>query len=144
MDVEPADALLEEVQRTAGAVRWLEARIREIDPAQLTWGMTARVTGRQAQGRVDYSEARAGTHPLLAVYQAERAHLVTVCRVTIAAGIAERQVQLAERIGSIMADTLTAVLEDLNLTPEQRQAAQTLVPRRLRLLAGDLNAEGPA
>jgi hypothetical protein len=141
-DLSPHEALLEEVARSAGAVRWLEQRIRQLDPDALTWGLAVQVTGQQAQGRVGYTEYRAGPHALLTVYQAERKHLTDVCRVTIAAGVEERRVQIAERLGGIVADVLEAVLDDLSLTDAQRGAARESVPRRLRLLAGNLSTEG--
>jgi hypothetical protein len=142
VDITPHEALLEEVSRSAGAVRWLEARIREIDPAALTWGVAVKVTGKQAAGKADYSEHRAAPHPLLVVYQHERKHLADVCRIAVAVGVEERRVQIAERLGGIVADVLTAVLDDVRLTEEQQAVARESIPRRLRLLAGDLSTEG--
>jgi hypothetical protein len=138
-DVSPAEILLEEVARSAGAVRWLEARIRELDPDALTWGLTAEVSGRQSMGPVEFTEHRAGPAQLLLIYQAERTHLVNVCKVTLGAGIEERRVQLAEQLGGVVADMMASLLDDLGLSPEQRESAREAVPRRLWLLAGDLN-----
>ena len=109
------------------------------DPEALTWHLAVKVSGKHQHGTVDYTEHRAAPHPLLTVYQAERKHLTDVCRVTIAAGIEERRVHLAEHLGGIIADVMAAVLDDLNLSDFQREAARVAVPRQLRLLAGDLN-----
>lgn len=56
----------------------------------------------------------------------------------IAAGLAERQVRLAERQGALIADLFRAVMDDpdLGLTPEQRRAMPDVARRHIRLVAG--------
>lgn len=53
----------------------------------------------------------------------------------VAAGLAERQVRLAEKQGALIADVLRAVLADpaLGLTAEQRAAAPAAIRRHLQL-----------
>lgn len=55
----------------------------------------------------------------------------------IAAGLAERQVRLAERQGALIADVLRAVLGDpeLGLTAAQREAAPAAIRRHLHAVA---------
>jgi hypothetical protein len=50
-------------------------------------------------------------------------------------GIAERQVQLQEAQGALLADVIKAILEDLELTKEQRQSAPGVVRRHLTALS---------
>jgi len=69
------------------------------------------------------------------LYQSERAHLVGVCRAAIAAGIAERQVQLAERQGELVGELLKVAVEAANLTPPQREAAYAAVRGHLARVA---------
>jgi hypothetical protein len=54
---------------------------------------------------------------------------------------AEQQEELAERIASVMVKVLRDVLDDLDLTAEQRELAKAATPRHLRLMAAGLRAE---
>lgn len=67
---------------------------------------------------------------------AERDRCANFARLAIGAGIAERQVRLAEQQGALMARFLRAVLgdPDLQLTPEQRAKAPAVMARHLQAL----------
>lgn len=130
-DITPEAALLEEIHRTAGAVAWLEAQIRELDPNDLTWGVTKIKEGGEDRGTTE----EAVPHVLLKIYQTERAHLVKVCAEAIRVGIEERQVRLAEQQGALVAEAITAILDDLKLTADQRALVSSIVPKHLRALA---------
>jgi hypothetical protein len=54
----------------------------------------------------------------------------------VAAGLAERQVRLAERQGEMLASVIRLILEDLGLSVEQWERVTEIVPRRLRELGG--------
>jgi hypothetical protein len=138
---DPAETLLAEVRRSAGICRWLQARVAELDP-DLTWILASRVEGKQAQGSVNFSEHRAMAHPLVVLYGQERDRLVRVCQVSLAAGVQERQVQIAEQLGGHVADIMSAILDDLGLSPDQREAGRMAVPRQLARLLSDLRSEG--
>jgi len=121
--IAPDDALLEEVHRTAGHVSWLSSVVGELESKD-----------RLRQ----YATGEGGTRwerPAVWVelYQAERKHLVNVCKAAITAGIAERQVQLAERQGELVGELLRVAIEAAQLTPTQRDAAYTAVRSRLAL-----------
>lgn len=49
-------------------------------------------------------------------------------------GLAERQQRLQELQGMLVAKAVQAILDDLHLTPEQRDLVPTVVPRRLRAI----------
>lgn len=151
LDVTPTEALLEEVQWTAGHVAYLRARIQEIeDPAEddaqdpdgsvrgnrgrhpLVWGVTKIKTGGDDYGTTE----EAGPNAWLRVYQEERAHLARICADAIRCGIEERKVKLAEQQGQLVADVIRKILGDLDLTPEQQARVPEVVPMRLRALAG--------
>lgn len=53
----------------------------------------------------------------------------------IDAGVADRQVANAERLGGIVGKLLRDVLEDLTLNADQRAAAPSVVHRHLTLMA---------
>lgn len=130
--VDPRDALLEEVHRTAGAVQWLESRVRELAPDDITWGATK----REESTMFGTSEEQAARVSIwVQLYQQERKHLVDVCKAAAAAGIEERRVQLAEQQGELLANVISGILDDLSLTPDQSVRAADIVTRHLTAAA---------
>lgn len=133
------EALLDEVQWTAGHVAWLRERVQEIEEAHtpgdgespLVWGTTRRKSGGEDWGETE----EAAPNIWLKLYQAERSHLVRVCAEAIKAGIEERRVRLAEQQGQLVAQAIRAILDDLGLTVEQQAKVPEIVPRHLRALA---------
>lgn len=132
------EALLDEVQWTAGHVAWLRERVQEIeagaDPGSenaLVWGVTKKKTGGEDYGTTE----EAVPNIWLRLYQQERAHLVKVCSEAIRAGIEERHIRLAEQQGQLVAQKIRAILDDLHLTPEQAARVPEVVPRHLRALS---------
>ncbi|WP_439947175.1 hypothetical protein [Streptomyces sp. BBFR109] len=135
------EALLDEVQWTAGHVAWLRERVQEIEseaaaPGRdsehpLVWGVTRQKIGGEDEGITE----EAAPNIWLKLYQQERAHLVKVCAEAIKAGIEERRIRLAEQQGALVARAIRAILGDLQLTPEQEARVPEVVPRHLRALA---------
>lgn len=135
-DVSPSEALLEEVRWTAGHVDWLRDRVREVERDELVWGKTKVKDGFGPMG--PSAETTEGATPSVwyDLYEKERKHLVVVCAAALRAGVEERRVRLAEAQGAQVAEVIRAILDDLGLTLEQQQKVGTVVPARLRLLAG--------
>lgn len=135
-DVSPSEALLEEVRWTAGHVDWLRDRVREVERDELVWGKTKVKDGFGPMG--PSAETTEGATPSVwyDLYEKERKHLVVVCAAALRAGVDERRVRLAEAQGAQVAEVIRAILDDLGLTLEQQQKVGTVVPARLRLLAG--------
>lgn len=137
VDTTPTEALLDEVQWTAGHVAWLRQRVQDIEtgdgdaPTALVWGTTRRKTGGDDWGETE----EAKPNPWIALYQQERTHLLKVCAAAISAGIEERRVKLAEHQGALVAQAIRAILGDLDLTVDQQAKVSEIVPRHLRALA---------
>lgn len=131
-EVDPRDALLEEVYRTAGAVDWLHQQVQALTADQVVWGKTEEVDrqGGEFPG-VDTKHA-AEVNVWVQLWRAERAHLVKVSKEAIGAGLEERKVRLAEQQGAMLASVIKAILGDLDLSPEQQAKVATVVPMRLR------------
>lgn len=135
------EALLDEVQWTAGHVTWLRERVQEIESEAvvaaadrehpLVWGVTKEKSGGEDRGTTE----EAAPNVWLKLYQQERSHLVKVCEVAIRAGIEERRVRLAEAQGALIAQAIRAILGELQLTPDQQARVPDIVPRHLRALA---------
>jgi hypothetical protein len=66
----------------------------------------------------------------------ERDRCATFAAKAISAGLKEREVRLAERQVELFARALRAVLDDLDLTPEQKRREREVVTRQIELLAG--------
>jgi isopropylmalate/homocitrate/citramalate synthase len=135
VEINPVDALLQEVHRTAGHVAWLAERVKEVEQDELVWSKTREVdkTATENPG-IDTTE-QAVPHAWLILYRTERKHLIDVCRTAIAAGIEERRVKLAEAQGAMLADVIRAILNDLHLSPEQQRMVGEVVPRHLRAVS---------
>jgi hypothetical protein len=69
------------------------------------------------------------------LYQEERRMLARVCKMALDAGVNERAVRVAEQQGELLAGVIKAILEDLELTKEQRQSAPGVVRRHLTALS---------
>lgn len=67
---------------------------------------------------------------------AERERCAAFAAKAVAAGLAMRQVELAERQGALIAELLAAVFDELDMTDAQREAAPDVLDRHLRLVAG--------
>lgn len=66
---------------------------------------------------------------------AERDRCANMATKAVAAGLAERQVRLAERQGAMIAQVIRAILDDLNLTADQAALVADVVPRHLRAVS---------
>lgn len=140
-EVEPQVALLEEVWRTAGHVAWLAAKVGvHQEDEDLVFGLTSATSMVAPDGTLVPFERKEEAKPnvWLALYYKERQHLVDVCRVAIAAGIAERQVKLAEQQGKLIAQVLRGALEDLGFDDDEKVAK---VLRKHLMLVSDKKEE---
>lgn len=141
-EIDPTEALLEEVHATAGHIAWLRERIQELEAEALIWGKTEEIDkGSGEFTGVDTTRA-AVPHVWLDLYQRERKHLVDVAKACISAGIDERRVKLAEQMGSKLAGVIRAVVDVMNPTAEQRAAADEELLRQLSALAPGLGGAG--
>lgn len=117
VDVDPQQALLDELHQTAGICAWLrthlDTRLDTTDEATV----------------VDSAEWRA--------WHQQREHLTTVATACLRAGIAERQVRLAEQQGALLADVIRRIFDDpdLGLTERQKEAAPRVARRHLTVAA---------
>lgn len=135
---DPAETVLDEIRWAAGHVTWLRQRVQETEPEAFVWGVESEVDkGAGEFPGVDVTSS-AKTNAWVRLYGEERDRLLRMCKIAHDMGIAERHVQLAERVGGLMANLLRGVLGELNLSEEQREAASAAVPRHLRLIASEL------
>lgn len=145
-DVDPFVALKEEIARTAGHVQWLQQIISEMEPIDLVWGMTSEETtqgdmtlpkGFSQETSSASVKNEAGLNTWLRLYQDERKHLVQVCAVAIKCGLAQREVELLESQGKLIADFVRSFIDDPELAFEadMRQLMRQVASRHLRQLS---------
>lgn len=140
--VTPEQALLEEVRRSVALVRWLEEKISAwefVDLESLTDADQAAVANIKGLGLPALTaETFKGTpyatdvHSWLTLYREERDHMIRVSKLTIDAGIQERQVRLAEQQGLLLSSVIRSILAALNLSPEQHELVPQVVPQIIR------------
>ena len=136
-DVDPGKALLEEISVTYAHVQWLREKVGDLEDEELVWGKAAHEEGVGPEGPIDKTTEKAEPSVWYQLYLREREHLVKVTTAALKAGIEERKVRLAESQGELVARVIRGILGALNLTTDQWQLVQTVVPRELRALAAD-------
>jgi hypothetical protein len=96
-----------------------------------------RPAGSEAVAMAEITKATR-PHALVVLYGQERDRLVKMCEVAHRMGIEERQLELTERHGAMLASVLRAVIGDaeLGLDADQQNVARQVAARHLRLVAG--------
>lgn len=131
-DIMPGDALLEEVQWTAGHVAWLRLKVQDLEDRELEWSLT-----KKKDSVDDVEETREAVPSVwYGLYERERKHLIAASTAALRAGVEERRVRLAESQGQQVAGVIQRVLDGLGLTPIQLELVPTVVPAALRSIAG--------
>lgn len=139
LDIEPHEALLECVRITAGEVQYASDRIAELDIADAVGPV---VTERPRKGEYGMEEhgdnVRELGPPALHIWIVVRQHamdrLVNYAKIALVAGIAERQVKIAEQQGQLLAEVIRGILRDLGV--DDRPEAPAIVRKHLSLVAG--------
>lgn len=133
VEIDPARALVELVQWTAGEVAYWREQVRALadeDPKALTWGVV-----REKVGGEDYGttlESKPNVAYLMLTDAQDR--LAKYAAAALKAGVEERRVKLAEDQGELVARVIRSILDQLNLTSEQQARVPEVVPAQLRLL----------
>jgi hypothetical protein len=117
-------ALVDELARTNGAVQWLQLRIEE------------ELVGVELAGDDPLTHLISPRGQLLRkMMNEERDRLARISTACLNLGLKERELRLAERMGSLIQRVLEATLNDLHLTPEQRDAARPILAAHLTAAA---------
>lgn len=117
--IAPEDALLQEVHRSASVVAFLDQEVGGI--------------AHEGMDLITLTENGWRTRAFIDVWTEQRAHLAKVAKMALDAGVAERQVRLAEEQGAIVANILRSIFGDpeLGLSAEQKRAAPAIARRHL-------------
>lgn len=133
IETDPFDALLRCIWISAGEVQYCSERISELDPTEVL------VRFKEQQDGSEGGYVKTTTEVQLHAWIIARRHaldaLARYSKMAIDAGVAERQVALAERVGGMIGTLVSAVLGELELTPAQEALAPEVVRRHLTAIA---------
>lgn len=153
VQVDPGEELLDLICWNAGHIRWLRARVQELEATvtavwvededaddgatlvsqtrdSLVWGITRNKIGGD-DGGTTY-EAKPNAY--LALYEQKIKQQAELCALAVKVKLSEREVRLAERQGEAMMLILDGVLADLGHNPSDPAIAGT-VARHLRAVS---------
>jgi hypothetical protein len=129
VDIEPNEVLLRTIRLTWGAVQWCANVIGQTEYALAASRNDEELDGDEKVKRVINLEKR--LIALQAIYGGWIDRAAKHAKLALDAGIEERRVQLAEMESQLIADVVKGVLDDLNLTAEQKAIAPAVVRGRL-------------
>lgn len=116
-EIEPHDALIEELHRAAGAVAWLQSEIAHLERVDTA------IVGEG--GGVRYEP-----NVLIRMLAEERDRMVRVAKTCIDVGVEERKVQAIEAQARVFAMAIRGILSDLGVRPDAPETA-VIVRRHL-------------
>jgi hypothetical protein len=132
LDVDPATALLEEVQRSAATVAYLQLRVQELEDNQIVWGVVEE-TDRPITDSGGGLEVKRKAQPnaWITLYQQERRHLRDACKAALDAGATKTLVDVYKQTAGLYVQVLGRVLDKvilgLDLSDDLRSRALELV-----------------
>lgn len=136
VEVDPVTALKHELYRTQGHVLWLAEMVAQLEHEAVVWDAAEHQEGFDGKGSVSMTTSTAEINAWVRLYQEERKRLVEVSAAAIRCGIAEREIQLMEQQGRLIASLLGRLIEDpdIGLDRHQREVARKVAARHLRAL----------
>lgn len=143
-DQDPVNGLMEVVRVTGSMMRLLTIKVGELaeEPEVrevLVEKANGELTTRTIAGRDGFwgltKDGEMTPHPYVQLLKVWSERYEKACATALSAGVAERQVKLAENQAELLATAVRAILGGLNLTPEQWELAPRVVATQLRQLS---------
>jgi hypothetical protein len=134
-DIDPGQALLRLISWKYGEVQWLRDQVRETPAESLTWGKTQTDQGLGHQGPVDTTTMKAAPSVWWVLLRQAEDQLADYSTRAIKAGIAERQIRIAESTGDLVAGVVHRIYARLNLTPDQVAVKDQIAREEFRMLS---------
>lgn len=137
LDVDPLDAMLEQVGEAAANVEVLRSYISGLNVEVDSDGAIA-MPDETIYYDKGGTHVQARVHIMVTMYNEERDRLVRYSKMCIDAGVDERRVRVAELQAQRLGQAFAAALEDVRslLTPEAVEGLKEALARRLRALGG--------
>lgn len=122
---DPGQHLLDALERTARVLAWYDLRIAAMeDEAELT----------QTVGEGEFSLGMKVPSVWVQLHAQERDRLARFAKMALDNGVAERQIELAQEQGRLIAQAIRKILDDIGLSPDQEQQVPSVVRRHLLAL----------
>lgn len=142
LQMEPHDAILLTVRRAAMWERYCASKVTELEDDDL---VNEHFKERVVSGDGDSYVERSNESQLnlwIREHQKALTQLASLAKTAVDAGVQERQVRLAERLGASLTKLLDGILGELELTAAQQKKAPAVVRKHLSVLEGGLAATG--
>jgi hypothetical protein len=139
--MEATDALTWCISIAAGEVRYLTARLAELDHDEITGRVahTSREWGEGEKGNKDIKRKELGEarlHVLVDARQKAVDRLARLSKMALEAGVAERQVALAENQAAFIVTAFGRMMDQLGLTAKQKVRLEPIMERELLQIEG--------
>lgn len=133
--ISPWDALVTEVRTSAGRALWIDERVQ----AEITRERALQEMGDagDAEARDEARKAGRELREWIKLSREERAHMASVSRQAVQAGLSERYIESVQTEARTIAEVLSRALSAASLTPEQHARARA----ELRVALGELGRE---
>lgn len=142
LPIHPIDAILQCVSIAAGEVQYASDRIAELTEGQAVGPVISTRPLKLEKGAEDptertYEEGPPALHIWIEVRHNAMDRLAHYSKVALAAGVAERQIRLAENQAQLLAQAVKGILTDLGVI--NRPDAPAIVRRHLELVGNTIN-----
>lgn len=135
---DPVQGLLDEVARSATAVRVLGDLVADLEahPKMVTEEAEGGITFMQAGIYGPNHTGDAKVNVVVAMWNEERDRHARMCKLAIDAGVSQRQLELEEERANLLVQAITEMFDDdtLELTLEQKITLRKAAAARLRVL----------
>lgn len=138
--IEPHEALLECIRISAGEVRYSSERIAELEAGDAVGPVVSTrplkyEKGAESESERVFEEGAPAVHIWIAVRQHAMDRLVNYSKIALAAGVAERQVRIAEAMADQIADAMRRMAVALGFEPADPRVREAM-RGSLTLIAG--------
>lgn len=131
-DVDPLTELLDLISHKAQEVEFLRFKVEALGDDAKVWGPVEHQEGVGPMGAVDMSTAKAVPNTWWVMLRSAEDQLAKFVTAALKAGVAERQVQLAEQQAAVMVGMVQRALASLTLPPDLLEAAHAAFAREFR------------
>lgn len=138
LNVDPMEALLMCVRISAGEVAFASHMVAQLTEQQAVIQHRKKVVEDSEQGVKTTIEKSTDTrlHIWIKTRQDAMVNLSRFSKMALDAGVAERQVKIAETVGGLLGRMVRGILADLGLSTEQERRAPEIVRRHMTVLEG--------
>jgi hypothetical protein len=138
---DPGQAILDEIARSNGHIKFLESKLIAMDEAELVMTTDtieeSRSGGPGGSYELKRREHRQAISPWWALYERERRHFASVCAAAVRAGVEERRIRIAERQQDVLEAAFIAAIGDLGLDPHDTRIRKVLGARLQQAIEGN-------